>query len=89
MSERNPNSSLRKQHSRFLCSLSNTTIVSKQKDAIKLIEINSFRLEKNLNNALHRSGIYTMNVVIFGIEEAVDNLGSVVFLIPFFFVLFP
>jgi hypothetical protein len=32
-------------------------------------------LERQLNNALHQAGIYTMNVVIFGIEEAVDNHG--------------
>jgi hypothetical protein len=37
--------------------------------------MNYFRLERQLNNALHQAGIYTMNVVIFGIEEAVDNLG--------------
>jgi hypothetical protein len=32
-------------------------------------------LERQLNNALHQAGIYTMNVAIFGVEEAVDNHG--------------
>ncbi len=32
-------------------------------------------LEKQLNNALHQAGIYTMNIAIFGVEEAVDDHG--------------
>lgn len=32
-------------------------------------------LERQLNNALHQAGIYTMNFVIFGIDEAVDDHG--------------
>jgi hypothetical protein len=55
--------------------LFNTAIVSNIETKKYRINQVSFRLEKQLNNALHQAGIYTMNVVIFGIEEAVDNLG--------------
>jgi predicted nuclease of predicted toxin-antitoxin system len=34
-----------------------------------------FRLQRQLNNALQQAGIYTINMTIFGVEEAVDNLG--------------
>ena len=32
-------------------------------------------LERQLNNALHQAGIYTMNFVIFSVEEVVDDHG--------------
>ncbi|UJR35334.1 hypothetical protein I4U23_028095, partial [Adineta vaga] len=34
-------------------------------------------LQRRLNNALQQAGIYTMNMTIFGVEEAVDNLGQI------------
>ncbi|CAF3582391.1 unnamed protein product [Rotaria sordida] len=34
-------------------------------------------LQRQLNNALQRAGIYTINMTIFGVEEAVDNLGQI------------
>jgi hypothetical protein len=34
-----------------------------------------FRLQRQLNNALQQAGIYTINMTIFGVEEAVDDLG--------------
>jgi len=56
--------------------LFNTPTVSNIKTKKGIALINSlFRLEKQLNNALHQAGIYTMSVVIFGFEEAVDNFG--------------
>ncbi|CAF3578872.1 unnamed protein product [Adineta steineri] len=37
-------------------------------------------LEKQLNNALHQAGIYTMNVIIFNIDEAVDKFGQIYYI---------
>ncbi|CAF2376052.1 unnamed protein product [Rotaria sp. Silwood2] len=34
-------------------------------------------LERQLNNALHQAGIYTMNVNIFDMEEVVDSFGQI------------
>lgn len=34
-----------------------------------------FRLQRQLNNALQQAGIYSINMTIFGVEEAVDNFG--------------
>ena len=36
-----------------------------------------FRLQRQLNNALQQAGIYTINMTIFGVEEAVDTLGQI------------
>ena len=42
------------------------------------------RLEWQLNNAVQQAGIYTMNVTIFGADEAVDHLGyDYIFVCPF------
>ena len=38
---------------------------------------NSFRLQRQLNNALQQAGIYTINMTIIGVEEAVDTLGQI------------
>ncbi|CAF3961528.1 unnamed protein product, partial [Adineta steineri] len=37
-------------------------------------------IEKQLNNALHQAGIYTMNVIIFNIDEAVDKFGQIYYI---------
>ncbi|CAF1547561.1 unnamed protein product, partial [Adineta steineri] len=34
-------------------------------------------LQRQLNNALQQAGIYTINMTIFGVEEAIDNLGQI------------
>ena len=34
-----------------------------------------FRLQKQLNNALQQAGLFTINMTVFNVEEAVDNLG--------------
>ncbi|CAF2104402.1 unnamed protein product [Rotaria magnacalcarata] len=34
-------------------------------------------LQSQLNNALRQAGIYYINITIFGVEEAVDNLGQI------------
>lgn len=34
-----------------------------------------FRLQRQLNNALQQAGIYTINMTVFNVEEAVDSLG--------------
>jgi hypothetical protein len=36
-----------------------------------------FRLQRQLNNALQQAGIYTINMTIFGVDEAVDALGQI------------
>ncbi len=35
------------------------------------------RLQRQLNNALQQAGIYTINMTIFGFDEAVDTLGQI------------
>lgn len=42
-----------------------------------LICCNIFRLERQLNNALHQAGIYTVSANVLGTEEAVDSSGYV------------
>jgi hypothetical protein len=37
----------------------------------------NFRLQRQLNNALQQAGIYTINMTIFGVDEAVDTLGQI------------
>ena len=41
----------------------------------------SFSLQRQLNNALQQAGIYTINITIFGFDEAVDTLRQV-YLLP-------
>ena len=37
----------------------------------------NFRLQRQLNNALQQAGIYTINMTIIGVDEAVDALGQI------------
>lgn len=34
-------------------------------------------MQRQLNNALQQAGIYTINMTIIGVEEAVDSLGQI------------
>ena len=68
------NTSVSKEHSRFLCSMSNTANVSEKLHVILICQKHDFiRLQRQLNNALQQAGIYTINMTIFGVEEAVDT----------------
>lgn len=51
-----------------------TTNVSEKLNLVLVCETNDFiRLQRQLNNALQQAGIYTMNMTIFGVDEAVDT----------------
>ena len=44
-------------------------------DAAWIFSTIIFRLQRRLNSALQQAGIYTMNMTIFGVDEAVDSAG--------------
>ena len=69
-------STIERENKKFLCS--NDTQILLLENSIQDFDAPCSvpqLLEKQLNNALHQAGIYTINIAIFGIEEAVDNHG--------------
>lgn len=69
-------SAIAKENSELICS-NQTEIILLDKSIRDFSALCSHPqlLERQLNNALHQAGIYTMNFVIIGVDEAVDNHG--------------